>query len=163
MNIRKTTYSEIEKRRQIFIQFIKKFGDGRITHRAIRWFRQLDENQFQQPGTLIAIATDQNRLAGIILFADYGKQEAFIVVHPQYRQKGIGEKLVSFSLTLLPKIYTKVAYDNIPSLKLCFACGLKAFRLFKGPTGKPTFWLGAGDFHESEVDPAPFSKSLPKT
>jgi hypothetical protein len=52
----------------------------------------------------------------------------------------------------LGKVYTRVAYDNIPSLKLCFRCGLTAFAMTKGPTGKPTLWLGGGDYQKEEVE-----------
>lgn len=135
------------------IPFIRKYGERRITHRAIRWLQKLansKEAHFSE-GTLISIAVSQRKLIGIIAFGRFGLDESFIVVHPQHRKRKVGESLLYHALEDLEKVYTRVACDNIPSLKLCFSNGLVAFRLIRGPTGKPTLWLGGGKWTPKDV------------
>ncbi|MGA8942895.1 MAG: GNAT family N-acetyltransferase [Thermoactinomyces sp.] len=132
------------------IRFMKRYGDGRITSRAIKWFNQQSEDSFKE-NSLIAAAYDGNKVTGIIVFGNYGIDESFIAVHPDYRQKRVGEQLLKKAIHSLGKVYARVAADNIPSIKLCFACGLVAFSLIKGPTGKPTFWMGGGNFSPEDV------------
>lgn len=129
---------------------MKCYGDGRITYRAMRWFNQQTAENFKE-NSYIAAAYDGKKVAGIIVFGNYGIEESFIAVHPDYRQKGVGEKLLKQAMASLGKVYARVALDNIASLKLCFTCGLVAFFLSKGPTGKPTFWLGGGNFNPDDV------------
>ncbi|MGA9174217.1 MAG: GNAT family N-acetyltransferase [Thermoactinomyces sp.] len=150
MIIRQFQPHEIETAKAPVIRFMKRYGDGRITHRALRWFQSLTEEKTPE-GTYVATALDKKKLIGVIVFGEYGIKESFIAVHPQYRKRGVGEVLLKSALAKLPKIYTRVACDNIPSLKLCFSCGLIAFKLIKGPTGKPTLWLAGGDYSEQDV------------
>lgn len=91
------------------------------------------------------------KVTGIVVFGNYGIEESFIAVHPDYRQKRVAEQLLKKAIDSLGKVYARVAADNIASLKLCFTCGLVAFSLCKGPTGKPTFWLGGGNFRPDDV------------
>lgn len=132
------------------LRFIKRYGDGRITYQALRWFNQLSPKQLKE-GTYIAAAYDEKKVTGIIVFGNYGIEESFIAVHPDYRQKKVGEQLLNHAIQSLGKVYARVAVDNIASLKLCFTCGLVAFSLCKGPTGKDTLWLGGGDFNPEDI------------
>jgi GNAT superfamily N-acetyltransferase len=136
--------------RSSLLAFCRKYGDRRITHRALRWFYRLPYTRWAE-GTLVAIATEGQRLIGVIAFGCYGLEESFIVVHPDHRNRRIGEILLNHALKSLKKVYTRVACDNIPSLKLCFSCGLVAFRLIRGPTGKPTLCLAGGNWNAEEV------------
>lgn len=150
MKIRNLDPTDLNRHRKSLIQFITKHGDQRITAKALRWLTQLPAEDFA-PGTLLTVILYEEKLAGFIAFADYGRVESFIVVHPAVRERNVGEHLVRHSLTELGRVYTRVSLDNVPSLKLCFRCGLHAFRLIKGPTGKPTFWLGGGDWKAEEI------------
>lgn len=141
---------EVENAKSSLISFMKKNGDGRITGKGIRWFRQLPIHEIKD-GNWIAVAWKEKRFAGVMVIGDYGRKEAMVVVHPDYRKHGIAEALLQLALEQLGKIYTRVACDNIPSLKLCFSCGLTAFHLIKGPTGKPTLWLGGGNFVKEDI------------
>lgn len=132
------------------IRFTIQHSDHRITHQAIRWFKRLKSSNWKK-GTMIMISLHNNKLVGLVVFGNYGIQESFCVVHPAYRNQGIGEKLLKHSLRQLNRVYTRVAIDNLPSLKVCFSCGLVAFRLIKGPTGKPTFLFGGGDWKADEI------------
>jgi len=136
--------------RTSLLAFCRKYGDRRITHRALRWFYQLPNTRWTE-GTWVAIATEERQLVGVIAFSRYGLEESFIVVHPNYRKRRVGERLLNHSLKSLKKVYTRVACDNTPSLKLCFSCGLVAFRLIRGPTGKQTLCLAGGDWNPDEV------------
>lgn len=129
---------------------MKRYGDGRVTHKALRWFKELRSDSIP-PGTYVAAALENKKIIGIIVFGEYGIQEAFIAVHPEHRKQGVGEKLLMSAVQELKKVYTRVACDNLPSLGLCFHCGLVAFKLTRGPTGKPTLWLGGGQFDPSEI------------
>ncbi|MFD1425974.1 GNAT superfamily N-acetyltransferase [Kroppenstedtia sanguinis] len=131
------------------LRFSKRHGDRRITHRALRWLRSLTGDPFPG-GTWLAAALDGQRLAGFILFGKYGLEESFIVVHPEYRKQAVAESLLEAALHTLDRVYTRVACDNIPSLKLCFKQGLVAFQLVTGPTGKPTLCLGGGNWSRKE-------------
>lgn len=135
--------------RPLILRFCKRHGDRRITHRALRWLQGLREDGFSK-GTWLAAALDGRRLAGVILFGSYGLDEAFIVVHPDYRKQAVGETLLAAALDSLDRVYTRVACDNLPSLKLCFKLGLVAFHLTTGPTGKPTLCLAGGNWSASE-------------
>lgn len=150
MKIYTLTPAEIEKYRFIITRFMKRFGDNRVTHKALRWFNQLQADTLP-PGTYVAAALENRKIVGIIVFGEYGLKESFIAVHPHYRKQGIGEKLLNSAIQTLEKVYTRVACDNIASLKLCFHCGLVAFKLTRGPTGKPTLWLGGGKYDPSEL------------
>jgi len=150
VRIKSLTPEEMAAIRPSLLSFCRKYGDRRITHRALRWFRRLPHTRWKQ-GTLVAIVTEEKRLVGVIAFGSYGLEESFIVVHPDHRNRRIGERLLAFSLQSLKKVYTRVACDNLPSLKLCFSCGLVAFRLIRGPTGKPTLCLAGGNWNPEEV------------
>ncbi|MDA8354065.1 MAG: GNAT family N-acetyltransferase [Firmicutes bacterium] len=131
------------------LRFSRKYGDRRITHRALRWLNTLSGDSFPE-GTWLAAAVDRKRLVGFILFGSYGLEEAFVVVHPNYRKRQVGESMLEEALTALDRVYTRVSCDNIPSLKLCFKVGLVAFKLTTGPTGKPTLCLGGGNWSSKE-------------
>ncbi|MFC7442814.1 GNAT family N-acetyltransferase [Laceyella putida] len=154
MHIQDLTPAQVSANKPTILRFMKRYGDGRITHRALRWFKQLGAESFPE-GTHIAAALEQKKLIGVIVIGQYGLQEAFIAVHPDFRQQKVGEGLVQHTLGKLDKLYTRVACDNTASLKLCFSCGLVAFNLFKGPTGKPTLWLGGGNFQPQDIENSP--------
>ncbi|TCS96779.1 GNAT family N-acetyltransferase [Hazenella coriacea] len=151
MKIRTLSFHEMKRVRPQLIRFIRRHGDGRITHRAIRWFQQLIQESWNE-GMIVAATLDKNIITGLIVLGNYGLDESFIAVHPSYRKQKIGETLLQHALHRLGKIYTRVACDNTPSLKLCFACGLTAFQLTYGPTKKPTLWLGGGAWSRRDLE-----------
>lgn len=140
---------QLKKVKPILLKFLQQHGDGRITHHALQWFKKLQPHQFDE-GTCMTCALDQKKLIGIVVFANYGLTESFTAVHKKYRNQKIGEKLLKHSLSHLDRLYTRVATDNLPSLKLCFSCGMTAFQLIQGPTGKPTLVLGGGNWSRKE-------------
>ncbi|SFS70682.1 GNAT family N-acetyltransferase [Marininema halotolerans] len=145
------TPEQLHRYRDRLIRFSYRHGDKRITHKALRWLKKLNASSFPD-GTYLAIAREEKRLAGFILFGNYGLDEAYIVVHPDFRKRHVGEELFKQSIHSLGRVYVRVACDNTPSLKLCFALGLRAFHFTTGPTGKPTLCLGGGEWSEQEFN-----------
>ncbi|PTM58049.1 GNAT family N-acetyltransferase [Desmospora activa] len=152
MRILTLTPQLLAQHRERLVHFSFRYGDKRITHKALRWLQRLPTDQSFPEGTWMAVALDEERLAGFILFGQFGLKEAIVIVHPDHRKKSVGEQLLTLALDRLDRVYTRVACDNIPSLKLCFSKGLIAFRLITGPTGKPTFILGGGNWSQEEYD-----------
>jgi len=68
VRIKSLTPEEMAAIRPSLLSFCRKYGDRRITHRALRWFRRLPHTRWKQ-GTLVAIATEEKRLVGVIAFA----------------------------------------------------------------------------------------------
>jgi GNAT superfamily N-acetyltransferase len=150
MKITTFTLPNLLPYRQKIILFLRKNGEGRITHRALRWLTRISTSD-HTPGSIALIALEEKQLAGVMIFSHYGIEEAITAVHPRYRKQGVGEALLMEAKKRLGKVYTKVACDNTASLKLCFRCGFTAFQLFHGPTGKPTLWLGGGDYDPKDI------------
>ncbi|GBF11752.1 GNAT family N-acetyltransferase [Tepidibacillus sp. HK-1] len=140
-----------ERFKQPLIRFINKYGDGHITRKAIEWLKKTPFQKLNQSnGDLIHVILEGKKIIGVLAIARFGLDQAIIVVHPEVRKQGVAYQLVTEALEDIDRYYVKVANDNVPSLKLCFAAGMKAFDLTKGPTGKPTFVLGIGNWDASE-------------
>lgn len=141
-----------ESFRKSIIRFILKYGDGHITKKTINWLRQVSFSSIRKEnGSIIhVLLNDKKNIIGLIAIERYGLEQAIIVIHPQVRKKGLADKLVLTALEDIDRFYVKVANDNIPSLKLCFRVGMRAFDLMKGPTGKPTLILGIGNWNAKE-------------
>lgn len=150
MIIREIPYHQLDRVRSRLLRFLKRYGEKRLTHKALRWLQALPAQPYNE-GTFIAVALEERRLVGVIAIGSHGKEEAIIAVKPSVRRHGVGKKLVRYVLQKVDRLYVRVATDNIPSLKLCFSFGMVAFDLFAGVTGKPTLWLGAGNWDRNEV------------
>lgn len=158
MELHNFTPRHLSRIKGVLTQFLRRYGNGRITHHAIRWFQQLTQDEIEE-GALVAATLKEKKLTGVIIFGKFGTKESVIAVHPDYRNQGVGEMLLNHSLEKLGKAYTRVACDNIPSLKLCFSCGMVAINLFTGPTGKPTLWLAGGKWNRSDILLPPIEQS----
>lgn len=152
MKIIKITNSTPDSFRIRLIKFISKYGDGHITLKAINWFKKTNFFSLNlDNGDLIYVSLNNNeKICGVLVISNYGLKQAFIVVHPLIRKKGLANSLTSEALKSLNRLYVKVANDNVPSLKHCFSLGMRAFDMIIGPTGKPTFVFGYGDFDPEE-------------
>lgn len=147
----KLTSKQFQKSRKAFIQFFRKHGDRRITKEGIQWIEKMPPEKLDTEGTIIICAINQNKLIGVLIISDYGIEESFMAVHKYNRNQDIANQMVQIAIQDLGKVYGRVAMDNIPSLKVCFENGLVAFHLFEGPTGKPTLWLGGGNWRKEDV------------
>lgn len=48
----------LERIRKPLLRFLRRYGDGRITHQAMRWFHRLTPGELKE-GTYIAAAYDE--------------------------------------------------------------------------------------------------------
>lgn len=127
------------------LQFLREYGERRLTYQGCKVLSRLTPLQLSRPGFSLVVATVRgqsgHQLAGISFVADYGKEACLVAVHPLYRSKHIGTKLLAAQLRHLGQLQCSVASDNYSSLKMCFNAGLAAVSLSTGPTGKPTLLL----------------------
>ncbi|MEW9670693.1 GNAT family N-acetyltransferase [Ammoniphilus sp. 3BR4] len=152
MLIKQITPESLPKVRQRLIRFLKSHGDKRITKQGIRWLEGLNEAEVLHPGNVILVCIEDKKLTGLIAVSDYGRQESYVAVHQDYRQRQTGVTLIEELMKRIDKAYGRVALDNVPSLKMCFAMGMVGFKLVTGPTGKPTLWLGLGNWKKEDVE-----------
>ena len=153
MPVRILNTNALARNRSRMIHFIREHGDKRITAQATRWLAALTPEELTQNGTIILAYVENKKLLGIMAAADYGRQESFLVIRTDARQKGLGKQLTETAITQLGKLYGRVALDNTPSLRTCLSVGMVGFSCFTGVTGKPTLWLGAGDWSKEDIEP----------
>jgi hypothetical protein len=151
MQLLNLTDKLLAKRRRHLIQFFRQHGDRRITKDAYDWIQKVKDEDLEQEGTLILCAIEQNKLVGVLIASNYGIDESFITVHKRHRNQHTAQKMVHHTIQQLGKLYGRVAMDNTPSLKVCLDNHMVAFHLFNGPTGKPTLWLGGGNWSKQDV------------
>ncbi|MEK4517313.1 N-acetyltransferase [Paenibacillus sp. FSL H8-0122] len=144
-----------ESRRNGLLEFLREYGEQRITLRGCRRLARLTTDQLALPGVSLLVATvrGQNgrQLAGVSFVSGFGKEACVVAVHPLYRNRHTGTALLAAQLERLGQLECQVACDNAASLKMCFNIGLSAVDLVTGPTGKPTLLLRSP---RSAADPA---------
>ncbi|WP_410511998.1 N-acetyltransferase [Paenibacillus sp. BR2-3] len=127
------------------LQFIRHYGERRITMDSCRRLARLTPELLGQPGVSLLVATVRGQygrqLSGVSFVSGFGKESCLVAVHPLYRNKHTGTALLAAQLQRLGCLECSVASDNAASLKMCFNAGLVAVALNSGPTGKPTLLL----------------------
>lgn len=127
------------------LDFLREYGEQRITLRGCRVLARLTPEQLAEPGVSLLVATVRGQtgrqLAGVSFVSGFGQEACLVAVHPLYRNRHIGTALLSAQHQRLGRLECSVASDNTPSLKMCFNSGLAAVGLHTGPTGKPTLQL----------------------
>ncbi|MFT9848328.1 GNAT family N-acetyltransferase [Aneurinibacillus sp. REN35] len=151
MHVHELSPTIFGRTRDKFIRFAHHHGSRRITGQAIRWLREVPEDMFMQQGNIILAAIQNKKLLGLLAVCEYGITESFLIVHKDARRNGVGSLLTAEGIKRMGKLYVRVAADNEPSLKTCFAVGMVAFACFRGVTDKPTLWLAAGDWSREDV------------
>ncbi|BAU29547.1 hypothetical protein DFP93_11952 [Aneurinibacillus soli] len=152
MSIRNLDTSSLARNRYRLIRFIRKNGDKRITSQAVYWLSSLTPEALNQDGTIILVYIENKKILALLATADYGRRESFLVVHTDARERGLGKHLTETAITRLGKLYGRVALDNTASLKTCLSVGMVGFSCITGVTGKPTLWLGAGDWRKEDIE-----------
>ena len=152
MQVKQITPETLPTVRQRLIRFLSLHGDKRITKKGIRWLESLQPEELTVQGNIILVAVEEKKLTGLIAISDYGRQESLVAVHLLHRKQNTGVTLISELMKRVDKCYGRVALDNIPSLKMCFAIGMIGFKVISGPTGKPTLWLGLGNWKKEDVE-----------
>lgn len=127
------------------LEFLRNYGEQRITLRGCRMLARLTPDQLALPGVSLLVATvrGQNgrQLAGVSFVSGFGQEACLVAVHPLYRNRRTGTALMTEQLKRLGHLECYVASDNAASLKMCFNAGLVAVALTSGPTGKSTLLL----------------------
>ncbi|SDF32795.1 Acetyltransferase (GNAT) family protein [Fontibacillus panacisegetis] len=115
------------------LSFVRKYGRRRISSEVYRTLMKLSYDELIEDGSSVLLANiqteDGTRLAGFSIVTAYGKKISLVLIHPLYRGRGIGSKLLARQLDFLGQLTCQVALDNIPCLKMCFHAGLSAKRL----------------------------------
>jgi hypothetical protein len=151
MQLLSLTEQQLIKQRRNLIQFFRLHGDHRITKDAYNWIKKASQEDLGHAGTIVLCAVEERKIVGVLIAANYGIDESLIAVHKKHRNKHTAKEMVQHTISLLGKLYGRVALDNIPSLKVCLENQMVAFRLFEGPTGKKTLWLGGGAWKKDDV------------
>lgn len=127
------------------LAFVQKYGAGRISSAAFRALLRLAPSDLDRPGCSLLVARirteDGERLAGVCCTVDYGRKLCVVVVHPLYRGRGIGARLLQAQLARLKQLSCRVALSQVPSLRMCFRAGLWASGLIRDPSGKALLLL----------------------
>ncbi|ULO05887.1 N-acetyltransferase [Paenibacillus sp. 19GGS1-52] len=140
-----TQFKQWKSRLTELLDFLRQYGERRITLHGCRVLAELTPDQLALPGVSLLVATvrGQNgrQLAGVSFVSNFGKETCLVAVHPLYRSKHIGTALLAAHLERLGALECCVACDDIASLKMCFNAGLAAVALTTSP--KPTLLLRA--------------------
>lgn len=127
------------------LAFVQKYGQRGVAPGVYKKIQRLTPRQLERPGTGIFMATvqaeDGKRTAGILCAADFGKELCAAVVHPLYRGRGTGTRLLQTLLSDWGELECRVAARNTPALKMCFHAGLTAFDAEVSGAGKPELLL----------------------
>lgn len=154
VEVRALRPEEWKQARPKVINFVRRYGDRRITQQGLDWLKRISEAEFKEPGTGVWVALENRRLVGLAALSHYGIKESLIVVHPQIRNRSVAKNIVETIVHTLGKIYGRVAYDNHASLGMCLSSGMVVFARAKdGPTGKPTYWVGGGKWKKEDIFP----------
>lgn len=79
---------------------------------------------------LATVRTEEGeRIAGFAITTNYGQDIGLIIVHPLYRNMGIGTQLLSRQLTELGTLCYHVPIWNKAAVKMCFNSGLIATQM----------------------------------
>lgn len=79
---------------------------------------------------LATVRTEEGeRIAGFAITTNYGQDIGLIIVHPLYRNMGIGTQLLSRQLIELGTVCYQVPMWNKAAVKMCFNSGLIATQM----------------------------------
>ncbi|MNI70533.1 hypothetical protein D3C73_1263540 [compost metagenome] len=127
------------------LSFVRKYGRRRISSDVYRTLMKLSYDELLEDGSSVLLATIQTedgiRLAGFSIVTAFGKRICLVLVHPLYRGRGLGSKLLVRQLDILGQLTCQVAVDNISCLQMCFQSGLTAKRLIKVRGGRTELLL----------------------
>lgn len=144
-SIRPEDMASWEKLHGSLLSFFREYGGTRHTPGAYKWLMRLTPLFLQQPGNHIVLATlrteDGCRLAGYSFAANYGSDLSCVVVHPLYRSKGIGTRLLRKQLAELGHMELHVPINHVAALKMCFKAGFTADRVSTELSSRPTLLL----------------------
>ena len=130
--------------RKKVLVFVANHRDRHITPETSARLRSLTRNDLAELGTIVLVATEQNRILGVLACKEHGRCFSLAVVRKAERSKGVGKELLRRAIVEMGEFHVEIASDNVPSLKLAFACGLRAYSVFVRDTGKVVLRLKIG-------------------
>lgn len=122
--------------RKRVLAFVTNHKDRHITPETSARLRSMTRDEIADVGSIMLVATEQKSLLGVLACKDYGQVFSLAVVRKTERSKGVGKELLRRAIDELGEFHVEIASDNVPSLKLAFACGLRAHNVFVRDTGK---------------------------
>ncbi|WP_334073933.1 GNAT family N-acetyltransferase [Paenibacillus sp. A14] len=121
------------------IAFTQKYGRKALPANTILKLMKLSSRDLLQPGALLLLAEieaeDGPRLAGFSCVTHYGRGLSLVVVHPLYRGRGLGSRLLSRQISALGRLSCRVPLSSVSGLQMCFRAGLYAGGMVKTPGG----------------------------
>lgn len=91
---------------------------------------KLSHAKLLDSGSSFLLATiqteDGERIAGFAITTHHGRELGIILVHPLYRNLGIGARLLAKQLTELQYVCYYVSLTNKAAIQMCFNAGLIA-------------------------------------
>lgn len=119
------------------LSLMRRHGDSHLTWKALRHYATLEAEETEQPGNLILAALDEHgHCIGAVAALAWGYRLSLVVTSRNARGRGLAGKLLRLAIRALGRYYAEVAGDNLPSLRVFFACGLRAYDAFTRPSGK---------------------------
>ena len=144
MMITKVTPETWPRLRKRVLAFVANHKDRHITSETSSKLRSMTREEIADMGSIVLVATEQKSLLGVLACQDYGQVFSLAVVRKTERSKGVGKGLLRRAIDELGAFHVEIASDNVPSLKLAFACGLRAHNVFVRDTGKVVLRLKTG-------------------
>lgn len=118
------------------IEFVATHKDRHITKEASDKLKNFNGIDLEQAGTLVLLVSAEKRLLGVLACQTYGEGFSIAVVRRGERSRGVGKLLLRNALNILGKMHVEIASDNVPSIKLAFACGLLGYGAFVRDNGQ---------------------------
>lgn len=129
-----------EKQQAEILAFVQKHGRRTIPVASYRALMKLSRRDFLMPGSSLLLAIinteDGPRIAGFSCVTKYGQGVCLVMVHPLYRGRGLGSRLLARQLAEMGRLTCLVSIANVSCLQMCFRAGLSACRLVKERTGQ---------------------------
>lgn len=103
------------------------------SHSMLPSLRKLSFATLLEKESSLLLATvkteDGERIAGFAITTNYGRDIGLVIVHPLYRNIGIGTRLLSRQLTELGTLYYQVPMWNKAAIQMCFKAGFSATQM----------------------------------
>lgn len=103
------------------------------SHSIFPSLQKLSSSTLRKKDSSLLLATirteEGERIAGFAITTNYGHDISLIVVHPLYRNLGIGMQLLSRQLKELGTLYYYVPIYNKAAIKMCFNAGFIATQM----------------------------------
>ncbi|MBB6733526.1 GNAT family N-acetyltransferase [Cohnella zeiphila] len=165
-NVRLLTPEDWAKERFLLLRFVRRHLDRHFAETDWRRLVALRPDALAAPGTAVAVArTAGGMAAGVAYASGFGEDALVFAVHPALLSRGIGQALLGRLAAEWGRLSCRVAADNPAGLAACFAAGLVAVGLERGPAGKPALRLqyrpepdptgASGENGEDAAHPAP--------